>query len=136
MKAQTKITVRYAETDRMGAAYYANYLIWFEVGRTFFLKEIGISYKEMEDKFDCILPVTEAYCKYRKSALFDDTLVVETRIKDLTKRSISFEYKIYRDKDLLAEGYTKHININHSGKVRSFPEEIFHKLKKARDENG
>ncbi len=136
MKAKAEIRVRYAETDRMGAAYYANYFVWFEVGRTTLLNELGIPYKKMEDEFDCILPVVEAHCRYRKVTHFDDLLTVETQITEVSRKALTFTYTIYRGEELIAEGYTKHVNVNHTGKVHSFPEEILSRLQKAKDENG
>lgn len=87
---RTTLRVRYEETDRMAVAYYANYFVWFEVGRTEYLRNIGIPYRVMEEKYHCILPVTEAFCKYRRSVEYDDEVIVETAVKDLKRKGIIF----------------------------------------------
>ncbi len=135
MKIRERIRVRYAETDRMKAVYYSNYFVWFEVGRTALFNSIGIPYKKLEEDMDCILPVVEAYCKYRRSAYFDDEIYVETKISDIKRRSITFSYTILKEDKTLAEGYTKHIAINSKGKIISFPQGVYQALLKAKDEN-
>ncbi len=124
-----EIRVRYAETDQMGVAYYANYLVWFEVGRTEFCRAKGFRYADLE-KQGYILVVTEAYCKYRNSVKYDEMIVVRTGLKKLNKRMVIFSYNIIRkeDKELVAEGETKHICLDSTGKVRSLPEEFLNCL--------
>lgn len=116
------IRVRYAETDQMGVAYYANYFIWFEVGRTEYCRQRGFRYAELE-KQGYILVVTEAHCKYRNSTRYDETITVRTGLKRLNKRMIIFSYQIIRKEDgeLIAEGETKHICLGSTGKVKSLP---------------
>ncbi len=115
------IRVRYADTDQMGVAYYANYFVWFEVGRTEFCRKRGFRYADLE-KLGYILVVTEAHCKYRNPARYDETLLVRTWLKDINRRMVIFAYKILREEDVLAEGETKHICVDSSGKVRSLPQ--------------
>jgi len=114
-KAQAVLRVRYGETDKMGGVYYANYIAWFEIGRSTLLMEAGYPYKALEED-GYILPVVETYCKYRSPAYYDDRLIIETWITGLTKRDITFRYHIERDGKLIAEGFTRHMPINPEGK--------------------
>jgi len=109
MNSRVKLRVRYQETDAMGVVYYANYLVWFEVGRTELLREGGLPYTEFE-ACGIGLPVLEANCCYRASAAYDDEIVIESRITELSAVKVSIFYKIYRERDgrLLAEGSTVH----------------------------
>nr|WP_284680886.1 thioesterase family protein [Aceticella autotrophica] len=109
MYYDTKIRVHYGETDKMGVVYYANYLNWFEIGRTEFFRSLGMTYRELEDN-NIMLPVIEAYCKYLISALYDDLLIIRTKIEFLKYTRICFAYDIIRedDKKLLAVGRTEH----------------------------
>ncbi len=120
----TRIRVRYADTDQMGFAYYANYLVWFEVGRTEMLRAIGLPYAEIE-KENVALPVLEAHCKYRKAARYDQMLRVVSRLKEKPRASLRIDYEVFDEADqLLAEGYTTHTFINAEGRpVR--PPQIF-----------
>lgn len=120
----TRIRVRYADTDQMGFAYYANYLVWFEVGRTEMLRECGLPYVELE-ALGVALPVLEAHCTYRKSARYDQLLRVVSRLNEMPRVSLRIEYKIFDEAEqLLAEGYTTHAFINQEGKpVR--PPQVF-----------
>jgi acyl-CoA thioester hydrolase len=123
------IRVRYAETDQMGVAYYANYFVWFEVGRTEFCRKRGFRYADLENQ-GYILVVTETYCKYRSSARYDETIVVRTGLRKLNRRMVIFTYNILRKEngELIAEGETKHICLDSSGKVRSLPEKFLNCL--------
>ncbi|NQT22693.1 MAG: acyl-CoA thioesterase, partial [Candidatus Omnitrophica bacterium] len=94
MRHKINITVRYAETDRMGVAYYANYLVWFEVARTEFLKSLGVSYREIEEKEGLGLMVAESRCKYRSPVTYDDNITVETWVSEVKKSCLAFDYKI------------------------------------------
>ncbi|MCP2239586.1 acyl-CoA thioesterase [Thermoanaerobacterium thermosaccharolyticum] len=104
-----KIRVRYGETDKMGIVYYANYLNWFEIGRTEFFRSLGMTYKELEDN-KIMLPVIETNCKYIWSAEYDDVIIIRTRIDFLKGTRIRFAYDIIRENDnrLLAQGMTEH----------------------------
>ena len=74
-----QVRVRYAETDQMGIVYYANYLVWFELGRVELLRSLGLAYSQLEKEHECILPVVEANCRYRSPARYDDEILIETR---------------------------------------------------------
>ena len=117
-----EIRVRYAETDQMGVAYYANYLVWFEVGRSEFCRERGFQYVDLE-ALGYRLVVADVHCRYRSSARYDETVIVRTRLKDANKRMVTFGYQILRkdQEEVIAEGETQHICIDSSGKTKSLP---------------
>ncbi len=121
---ETTVRVRYAETDRMGVVYHANYLIWFEIGRTEFCRARGFAYKEMEENDHAFLVVAESYCRYKAPALYDDELIVRTHITELRRRSVRFGYEIVRPSDgqIIAEGETGHVVTDPAGRVISMPE--------------
>jgi acyl-CoA thioester hydrolase len=121
---ETLVRVRYAETDKMGIVYYANYLIWFEIGRTEYCRARGFAYKDMEADDDAFLVVAEAYCRYKAAAFYDDELLIRTHITEMRRRSLRFGYEIVRDSDgqIIAEGETGHVVTDGDGRVRSFPE--------------
>lgn len=132
--SETRVRVRYAETDQAGVVYHSNYLIWFEVGRVELCRDYGFNYREMETNADAFLPVTECRVKYRVPAKYDDELIVRSRILSLRSRAISFAYEVLRaaDKTLLAEGETHHIVINSQGRARAFPPEFAEKMRGAK----
>jgi len=107
--------VRYAETDQMGIVYYANYLVWFEIGRVELLRTLGLAYSQLEIDHGCILPVVEASCRYRSPARYDDEILIETRPSMLRGSVLKFAYRILRknsngdEPQLLAEGETVHV---------------------------
>lgn len=107
--SQTEITVRYAETDCMGVVHHAVYPVWFEIARTDFIKEVGMSYAEME-RAGVMLPVTGISCRYRLPARYDDTLVTTARVTRLTPARIEFAYTVTKKgaADILAEGTSSH----------------------------
>ena len=118
-----EIRVRYAETDQMGVAYYANYLVWFEVGRSEFCREKGFRYVDLEAS-GYKLVVTDVHCRYRSSARYDETVIVRTRLKDVNKRMITFGYQILRqgrEEEVIAEGETQHLCVDSNGKTKSLP---------------
>src|SRR5215471_16628726 len=121
---ETLVRVRYSETDKMGIVYYANYLVWFEIGRAEYCRARGFSYRDMEENEDAFLVVAEAYCRYKAPAYYDDELLVRTHITELRKRSLRFGYEIVRaaNGQVVAEGETGHVVTDSSGRVRSFPE--------------
>jgi acyl-CoA thioester hydrolase len=128
--SESRVRVRYAETDQMGVAYYANYLIWFEVGRSQFCNDCGFSYRDMERETGLYLIVGEANCRYRTPARYEDELIVRTRIDDLTRRTVTFGYEIEReDGASVASGHTTHVLINQEGRVSSFPQKYLSFLK-------
>jgi acyl-CoA thioester hydrolase len=110
-----QVRVRYAETDQMGIVYYANYLVWFEIGRVELLRTLGLAYSQLEIDHGCILPVVEASCRYRSPARYDDEILIETRPSMLRGSVLKFAYRILRknpngdEPQLLAEGETVHV---------------------------
>jgi len=117
------LRVRYAETDKMGVVYHANYLVWFEIGRTEFCRARGFSYRDMEEDENAFLVVAESYCRYKAPAHYDDVLIVRTHITELRRRSLRFGYEIVREADgvVIAEGETGHVVTDANGRVRTFP---------------
>ena len=93
------LRVRYAETDKMGVVYHANYLIWFEIGRTEFCRARGFSYRDLEEDENAFLVVAESYCRYKAPAYYDDELIVRTHITELRRRSLRFGYELVRVSD-------------------------------------
>jgi acyl-CoA thioester hydrolase len=122
--SQTRIRVRYAETDQMGVVYYANFFVWFEIGRVELLRQLGFHYKQMELEDDCHFPVVEANCRYKSPARYDDELLLETTIVGLRRTVIKFGYRLLRpaDNKLLAEGETTHVTVNRSMHKVSLPD--------------
>ena len=127
---ETMIRVRYSETDKMGIVYYANYLVWFEIGRTDYCRARGFSYRDMEESDNSFLVVAESYCRYKAPAYYDDELIIRTHITELRKRSLRFGYEIIRASDdtIVAEGETGHVVTDSSGRVRSFPDGYIQRL--------
>jgi acyl-CoA thioester hydrolase len=122
---ETAVRVRYAETDRMGVVYHANYLVWFEIGRTEYCRARGFAYRDMEENGNAFLVVAESYCRYKAPAYYDDELVVRTHITELRRRSLRFGYEIVRLSDglIIAEGETGHVVTDTNGRVISLPEQ-------------
>ena len=118
--ASVKIKVRYQETDRMGVVYYSNYFIWFEIGRTELFNKIGISYADLEDK-GYRLVTTEAHCKYKAPATYEDKIEVLTQLTEFKNPTITFNYNVRKGKVLIASGETKHAFTNVKGKVIRMP---------------
>jgi acyl-CoA thioester hydrolase len=116
---EIELRVRYQETDQMGVVYHANYLNWFEVGRTEWLRQNGISYRSLEEQ-GFLLPVTEAWCKYHASAKYDDLVRVKVWVDALNKVRIVFAYEVRRVSDgfKLVSGKTEHVFINREGQVQ------------------
>lgn len=113
------LRVRYSETDKMGIVYNGNYLTWFEISRTELCRNYGMSYFEWEER-GIMLPVVEAYCRYKHAARYDDLvfLYCRTPIEKISPQSVLFEYQIWLDDaQLMAEGWTKHAFVNEAGKI-------------------
>ena len=129
--SETRLRVRYAETDQAGMVYHSNYLVWFEVGRVELCRDHGFNYRDMEREADACLPVTEARVRYRRPARYDDEILVRTRIAELRSRAVTFAYQAIRVADgaLLAEGETAHVVMNSKGKARALPPEYAAKLR-------
>ncbi|MCA1614183.1 MAG: acyl-CoA thioesterase [Acidobacteria bacterium] len=121
---ETTVRVRYAETDRMGVVYHANYLVWFEIGRTEFCRARGFSYRLMEEDENAFLVVAESYCRYKAPAYYDDDLIIRTHVTELRRRSVRFGYEIIRAStgQFIAEGETGHVVTDAQGRVRSMPD--------------
>jgi acyl-CoA thioester hydrolase len=128
----SRVRVRYAETDRMGIVYYANYFIWFEVGRTDLLRQSGWTYREMEGE-GFTLPVVEAHCEYRHSASYDDHIEVRTTGTLLSPVRVRFDYAVVRPPDdrVLASGHTVHASLDATGKPRRLPDRVRHLLERS-----
>ena len=116
MPVTTELRVRYAETDQMGIVYYANYFVWFELGRVELLRSLGLAYSRLEKDHGCILPVVSARCRYRAPARYDDEILIETTPAMLRGSVLKFAYSICRkpnqnenERELLAEGETVHV---------------------------
>lgn len=120
-----ELRVTYAEVDKMGVVYYGNYLRWFELGRAEYLRARGKTYKEVEAEGH-MLPVVEAYSRYRLPAEYDDLLEVFARPTAIGGARMTFSYRVVRPADgaLLAEGYTVHCCTGPGGKPRRFPAEL------------
>src|ERR1044072_1834913 len=93
--AETRIRVRYAETDRMGVVYYANYLVWMEVARVELCQVLGFRYKDMEQNDDVLLAVAEAHCRYLSPARFDEKVTVTTHVARANPRLVEFGYEMH-----------------------------------------
>jgi acyl-CoA thioester hydrolase len=121
-ESSSHIRVRYAETDQMGVVYYANYFVWFEVGRCDLLRGLGSTYRELEGE-GITLPVIEAHCEYRQSARYDDELEVRTRGALCSGVRVAFEYRIVRPADnaVIAEGRTVHAAVHANGRPGRLP---------------
>jgi acyl-CoA thioester hydrolase len=119
--SHSRVKVRYAETDQMGVAYYANYLVWFEVGRSQFCVDCGFSYRDMERETGLYMIVAEAYCRYMVPARYEDELTVTTRVIEVTRRTLRFGYEMTRDSDAVrvARGETLHVLMTREGKPAS-----------------
>ena len=128
--AESRVKVRYAETDQMGVAYYANYFVWFEVGRSQYCNDCGFSYRDMERETGLFLIVAEASCRYKNPARYEDDLIIRTRDTESTRRTLRFSYEIERlDGAAVATGETLHVLINADGRASSFPEKYLSLLR-------
>ncbi len=127
---QTTYRVIYGDVDAMQMAYYANYLRWFEIGRTELIRHLGLPYAGLET-LGYRLPVTEAFCKYNKPARYDEVILIDTGVGFLRRASLRFDYRITnQEKDLLVQGYTIHACLDKDGKIVRLPESVFALLKK------
>jgi acyl-CoA thioester hydrolase len=119
------VRVRYAETDKMGVVYYANYFVWFEVGRADWLRSLGWTYREMESE-GIVLPVIEAHCEYHRPSRYDDEMEVRTQGRMLSAARVEFSYKVVRrgDEQVTASGRTVHVALDASGRPRRLPDRI------------
>ena len=125
--SETRLRVRYAETDQMGVVYYANYLVWMEVGRVELCKACGFNYRDMEQKDGVQMAVAEAHCRYSSAARFDDEVIVRTWIEEANPRIVTFAYemRLAADGRKLASGQTRHILVDREFRRTRLPEKYF-----------
>ena len=123
MIRNSRVRVRYAETDNMGVVYHSNFFIYFEIGRTDYFRELGFTYKELEQA-DIFMPVTECHCHFLLPARYDDELEIRTKFTTLSRLRFKFDYEVVRmaDHTILAEGYTVHVPVNSKGLPCRIPE--------------
>jgi acyl-CoA thioester hydrolase len=121
----TTVRVRYAETDRMGVVYYANYLVWFEVARADLLRSLGWTYREMEET-GVFLPVIEARCEYRRSARYDEEVEIRTTGSIVSPVRMTFEYRlnIKGQSEIVAVGHTAHAATGADGRPCRLPARV------------
>jgi acyl-CoA thioester hydrolase len=121
---ETRLRVRYAETDQMGVVYHANHFVWFEVGRVELLRQLGFSYRDMESHDNRFIAVAEAKCRYRAAVRYDEEVVVRTQLLNVRESVIHFGYELRRAEDgvLLAEGETTHIVTDADMKIAELPD--------------
>jgi acyl-CoA thioester hydrolase len=121
---ETRLRVRYAETDQMGVVYHSNHFIWFEVGRVELLRQLGFSYRDLESKDNLFFAVAEAKCRYRTPVRYDEEVVVRTQLLNVRESVVHFGYELRRVEDgaLIAEGETTHIVTNADMKITEIPD--------------
>ena len=131
MKIITSERVIYGDTDQMGVVYYANYLRWFEKGRSEFLRQIGLPYKTIEAQ-GFHFPVTEVSCRYFRSAYYDDVIAIATQLSSVGRATLTFDYAISREADglSLASGSTRHACIDTDGRITRIPSTLAEQLAK------
>jgi acyl-CoA thioester hydrolase len=124
---ETRLRVRYAETDQMGVVYHSNHLIWFEVGRVELMRQMGFSYRDMEREDGLFIAVAQATCRYRAPVYYDEEIVVRTKLKAVRESVIIFGYELTRANNgkLVAEGETTHIVTDSNMKVAALPDRYF-----------
>jgi acyl-CoA thioester hydrolase len=123
-KVETRVRVRYAETDQMGVVYHANYLVWMEVGRVEYCRAAGIRYRDMEREDGILLAVVEVNCRYLAPALYDEEVIVRTWIEQAHPRLLRFAYEMLDASThcVLATGETKHIFCDRERRAMKLPE--------------
>lgn len=136
MEHHSEIRVRYAETDQMGVAYHANYLVWCEVGRTDLIRALGMSYADME-RDGCLLAVADARLRFHASARYDDRVRIATRVTGVKSRMVTFDYELSRlDADgapaaRLATASTTLVSLAPDGRPQIMPVSVRDLLEKA-----
>ena len=128
---ETRLRVRYAETDKMGVVYHSNFVIWFEVGRVELLRQLGFEYSRMEKEDNCHIPVVDLRVRFKAPALYDDEIVIRTSLKNVRQSLLHFGYEVVRagDETLLATGETTHIIVNDKFERRALPEKYLKAFK-------
>jgi acyl-CoA thioester hydrolase len=131
--SESRVRVRYAETDQMGVVYHSNYFIWFEVGRVDLLRQLGFTYREMEQEDGCFIAVVDARCRYKAPARYDDEIVIRTHLKNVRESVVHFGYEAIRvgDGTMLAEGETTHIVTDAQMSRKMIPEKYMSVFKTA-----
>jgi acyl-CoA thioester hydrolase len=127
---ETRVRVRYAETDQMGVVYHANFLIWMEVGRVEYWRAAGLRYRDMEKDDGILLVVAEVNCRYLSPAVYDEEVIIRTSIAEASPRMIRFEYELLAAEDgrRLATGYTKHVFCGPDRRPKKVPQKYYAKL--------
>jgi acyl-CoA thioester hydrolase len=120
---ETKLRVRYAETDQMGVVYHSNYIVWFEVGRVEMMRELGFTYSEMEKQDGTHIAVVDVRCRFKAPARYDELVTIRTRLLNVRGSLLHFGYEVVRNVDgaVLAEGETIHIVVNSAFKRIALP---------------
>jgi acyl-CoA thioester hydrolase len=131
--SESRLRVRYAETDQMGVVYHANYFVWFEVGRVELLRQLGFSYRDMELNDGCFIAVVDARCRYKSPARYDDEVAVRAQLKNVRESVIHFGYELVltNNGELLAEGETTHIVVDAQMQVKPLPEKYMNTFRAA-----
>jgi acyl-CoA thioester hydrolase len=121
---ETRVRVRYAETDQMGVAYHANYFIWMEVGRVEYCRSSGVAYRDMELNDGILLAVAEVGCRYASAARYDDEVVIRTAVAQANPRMVRFEYELRlgETERMLASGFTRHVFLTRDMRPTKLPE--------------
>jgi acyl-CoA thioester hydrolase len=124
LSGETRLRVRYAETDKMGVVYHSNFLIWMEVGRVELLRQLGFDYRNMEREDNRHIPVVDVHVRYKAPALYDDEILVRTSLTNARKSLLEFSYQVLREAGevLLAEGKTTHIIVDDKLQRCSLPD--------------
>jgi acyl-CoA thioester hydrolase len=130
IESRAQVTVRYAETDMMGIVYHANYLPWFEIGRTTLFKEIGIPYRQLEAE-GFRLPVLEISAKFLRPATYDDQLEIVTTVAEKPAVRVKVSYEVRRNGELLATGASVHAFLDSQGRPTRPPAWVIEKIDKA-----
>jgi acyl-CoA thioester hydrolase len=129
---ETRLRVRYSETDRMGIVYHGHYIAWFEIGRTEYCRAAGVPYRVLEDSGLLIL-VTRVECRYRRSARYDDEVRIVTGLSELASRGLAFIYEVFDAREqLLAEGGTRHVFADTAGRPMRAPKDVVEVLARFR----
>lgn len=130
---RTSYRVLYGDTDAAGVVYYANYLRFYERGRTEYMRDLAVTYREIEGE-GLLLPVIESYSRYKAPAVYDDLIDIETSLAEIKKFSCRFTYRLYRNEGdksrvLLAKGFTVHASVSRDGRLQKLPEPLLEKLR-------
>jgi len=128
--ARSQVRVRYAETDQMGITYHGVYFVWFEVGRVDYIRERGVTYRELEEKEDLRLPVIDVQARFLKPSFYDDVLEIRTRLAEVSGARISFDHEVHREgtEGPLATGRTVVAAVDRQGRPRRLSDELRRRL--------